>query len=132
MSIAAGNFRGKLKLEIPQSNGTLLVPDPLVDLSTVLSGVASGNTVELAGRVETFVIGRDQSLRAFSTTIYEESEAFTLGLDVNALADYDNFSLSYDYPIVGGNDSITLRGERPDAESGTCELSISWTWRVLK
>ena len=86
----------------------------------------------LGSTVETFVVGLDQSLRSFSTTIYEESEAFTLGLDPTAIADYDSFSQSYDCPIVGGNDSITLRGEKPEMTSGTCELSLSWTWRVLE
>ena len=52
------------------------------------------------------MVGLDQGFRAFSTTIYEESEAFTLELDVEAIANYDSFRQTYDYPVTGGNDSL--------------------------
>lgn len=132
-ALAAGNFRGMLNLEVPVSDGSLSVVEGVVNLRDDLSGISSGATVALTGMgVQTFVLGRDQSFRAFSNNILEESEDYTLGLNPAAIADYGSLSTRYQYPVVGGSDSVTLRGELPDAASGTCELSISWTWRTVE
>jgi hypothetical protein len=131
-ALAAGNFRGLLNLEVPVSDGSLSVTEGVVNLRSNLSGIASGATVALTGSVQTFVLGRDQSFRAFSNNILEESQDYTLGLNPAAIADYGSLSTRYTYPVVGGSDAVTLRGELPDAASGTCELSISWSWRTIE
>jgi len=131
-ALAAGNFRGLLNLERPEGDGSLFVIEGVVNLRDDLSGVSSGATVALTGDPQTFVLGRDESFRAFSNNILEESEDYTIGLDPNAIADYGSLSTRYTYPVVGGSDAITLRGELPEAESGTCELAISWSWRTLE
>lgn len=130
-ALGAGNFRGVLNLEVPERDGRLTVIER-VDLATDLSNVASGKTVALTENIQTFVIGRDESFRAFSTNILEESEDYTIGLDPTAVADYGSFTQRYTYPIIGGSDSTTLRGQLPDIESGTCELAISWSWRTVE
>ncbi len=131
-ALAAGNFRGLLNLEVPVSDGGLSITEGVVSLRDDLSGVASGASVALTADVQTFVLGRNQSFRAFSNNILEESEDYTLGLNPAAIADYGSFSTRYTYPVVGGSDAVTLRGELPDEASGTCELSISWTWRTVE
>ncbi len=131
-ALAAGNFRGLLNVEVPESDGSLSVVEGVVNLRDDLSGISSGATVALTGSVQTFVLGRDQSFRAFSNNILEESQDYTLGLNPAAVADYGSMSARYTYPVVGGSDAVTLRGELPDVSSGTCELSISWSWRTLE
>jgi hypothetical protein len=131
-ALAAGNFRGLLNLEVPVIDGSLSVTEGVVNLRDDLSGIASGATVALTGDVQTFVLGRDQSFRAFSNNILEESQDYTLGINPAAIADYGSLSTRYTYPVVGGSDAVTLRGELPDAASGTCELSISWSWRTVE
>ncbi|MDF1523943.1 MAG: phosphoglycerate kinase, partial [Trueperaceae bacterium] len=131
-ALAAGNFRGLLNLEVPVNDGNLSVTEGVVNLRDDLSGIASGATVALTGDVQTFVLGRDQSFRAFSNNILEESQDYTLGINPAAIADYGSLSTRYTYPVVGGSDAVTLRGELPDAASGTCELSISWSLRTVE
>ena len=131
-ALQAGNFRGKLNLELPRTDGSLEVLDGIVNLTADLANVSPGATRALTGAPEVFVLGRDTSFRAFSTTILEEGEDYTLGLNPDAVADYGNFSQRYTYPVIGGADSIILRGELPETESGTCELALSWTWRTLE
>ncbi len=131
-ALAAGNFRGLLNVEVPERDGSLTVVEGVVNLRDDLSGIASGATVPLTGDVQTFVLGRDESFRAFSNNILEESQDYTLGLNPSAIADYGSMSTRYTYPVIGGSDAVTLRGQLPEVESGTCELSISWTWRTVE
>jgi hypothetical protein len=131
-ALGAGNFRGLLNLEVPERDGSLTVTEGVVNLRDDLSGIASGATVALTESIQTFVLGRDESFRAFSNNILEESEDYSIGLDPSAVADYGSFTQRYTYPIIGGSDSVTLRGELPDIESGTCELAISWSWRTVE
>ncbi|UCH25258.1 MAG: hypothetical protein JSV66_15185, partial [Trueperaceae bacterium] len=127
--LTSGNFQGNFNFEFPDSTG--LSVTTVATANSVISRSAQGGTVAFPDDPQRFVVGRDQGFRVFSSNIFEESESYTLGLDQEDIADYGHFSFSYDYPIFGGSEVATLRGERFDG-TDNCEMSVSWSWRVLE